>query len=312
MIGILGATGYIGRTLARTWARGGQDALVLFARNTASLAAEQWPDNVTIRALSEFRACDFDLVINALGAGDPSQVQAMGASILDVTRAWDHLVLETMGAGTRYVFISSGAVYGTEFHRPVDRDDKICLPVNSLGSVAPYVMSKLYAETLHRYAAERPILDVRVFGYADPAIKLSGTSFLANLACSVRSREPFVTSNDEMMRDYAGARELQDLIEGWLRLGAPNRAADLYTLAPVSKRELLAAAVARYGLQITYVARAGGSPTGAKAFYASANRSASEIGFVPKRSSLEVVLATLDAIARKGPEAWEEARNVPH
>ena len=296
MIAILGATGYIGRTLARAWGRSNTEGLVLFARRPGLLAAEQWPTNVAIGDLDDFCARDFTMVVNAIGAGDPAQVAKLGSSILEITRAWDDRVITTMAPETRYVFLSSGAVYGTEFSAPAQRGDSIRLPVNALSSVPAYVLAKLYAEGVHRHAAERAILDIRVFGYAEPPIDLGGTSFLANLACSVATGAPFIVSSEEMVRDYAGAMELIDFIEVWVRAGAPNIALDMYTLAPVSKSDLIEEVKKRYGINVEYGRPVTRAPTGLKAFYASENRAASEIGFTPMRSSLEVVLTALDAL----------------
>jgi nucleoside-diphosphate-sugar epimerase len=175
MIAILGATGYIGRSLARRMAVDGQEPLVLFARNPASFADEVWPEHVSHRSVADFHAGDFDVVINAIGAGDPGRVANIGAEILDVTQAWDNRVTSTMGPRTRYVFLSSGAVYGSSFERPIGAHSVLSLPVNQLGTVAPYT----YAEARHRYLAE--------------------------LARSIATRLPFVTTPHDMVRDYAGA-----------------------------------------------------------------------------------------------------------
>lgn len=303
MIAILGATGYIGRSLARRFAEAGEP-LVLFARDPSRLADEAWPGSVSLRAIASFDAADFGLVINAIGAGDPARVASMGAEILDVTHAWDHRVLTTMGPGTRYVFLSSGAVYGA-FDAPVDENSEICLPVNRLGAVPPYTISKLYAEARHRHAPDRAILDLRVFAYADAAISLAGGFFLAELARSVAARTPFVTSPTDMVRDYAGADELAALIRCWLCTGAPNVAADLYSKSAVGKLDLIAEVRRRYGIEIRMEAQASASPTGTKPLYVSRHHAAAAFGYAPERTSLEIVTAMLDQVAARetSPEA---------
>lgn len=299
MIAILGATGYIGRSLARDFARERGRSLALFARNPADLHNETWPSDVQVRALESFDGSQFELVVNAIGAGDPTRLAAMGAEILDVTQTWDQRVLTTMDAQTRYVFLSSGAVYGA-FSAPVDENSEICLPVNRLGSVPPYTISKLYAEARHRHAPDRAILDLRVFAYADAGISVAGQFFLAELARSVAERTPFLTSPGDMVRDYAGVRELARLIACWLAAGAPNMAADLFSKEPVSKLDLLAEAQRRYGVEVRMEARGSVSPTGAKPLYLSRHRAAAAFGYAPSRTSLEVVTAMLDRMAARG------------
>src|SRR5262249_54346653 len=114
MIAILGATGTIGRSLAYILARH-PEGLALFARNPSSLADESWPAQVSVLALEEFEARSFDLVINAIGAGDPARIAVIGADILNVSRTWDERVLDTMAPKSRYIFLSSGVVYETQF-----------------------------------------------------------------------------------------------------------------------------------------------------------------------------------------------------
>jgi nucleoside-diphosphate-sugar epimerase len=220
----------------------------------------------------------------------------MGADILDVTTFWDQRVLDSMGPQTRYVFLSSGAVYGTQFDRPVGADSEISLPVNFLHRVPPYTLATLLAEMRHRLARSRAILDVRIFGYADPSIELSGGFFLAQLARSIRDRKVFVTSSDDMVRDYAGVQELRALIGAWEGAGAPNCPLDLYTTSPAAKHDLLKIFKARFDLQFDYVTDTASNSTGAKRFYASAYRAAADFGFRPERDSVRVLTDTIDAI----------------
>jgi nucleoside-diphosphate-sugar epimerase len=299
VIAVLGATGYVGGSIGRLLADEGQP-VAMFARDLKRLADQPWPPGVELRDLAAFNAGEFSLVINAIGAGDPSRVSAMGADILDVTAVWDQRVLESMGPQTRYVFLSSGAVYGTQFDHPVSADSEISLPVNFLARVPPYILAKLQAEMRHRLARSRAILDLRIFGYADPSIDLDGSFFLAKLARCIRDRKVFVTSSEDMVRDYSGAQELRSLIGGWEAGGAPNCPLDLYTTSPASKRDLLKLFMARYDLKIDYVADTGSNPTGTKRFYASTYRAAADFGFRPERDTARVLTDTIDAIVGSG------------
>lgn len=295
MIAVLGATGYIGRSLAHALARDGR-AVHLFARRPEKLRKDAWPSHVVCRALAEFQAGEFGLVINAIGAGDPTRVAEIGSGILDITHEWDQRVLASLRQGkTRYVFLSSGIVYG-QFGSAARADSVLTLPVNRLEHVSPYLISKLYAEARHRFLPDQAILDVRVFGYADAAIDVRGSFFLAQLAKSIVSGNPFVTSQNDMIRDYAGARELCQLIDCWECAGAPNLAADLYTRGAVSKSLLLQHAVTRYGVEVKYLEDAKENSVVAKPLYGSLNAAAAEWGYIPQRDALQVVIDTLDEI----------------
>jgi nucleoside-diphosphate-sugar epimerase len=270
--------------------------MVLFARDPSGLADEPWPATVRLNGLDAFDAREFALVINAIGPGDPGRVQSLGGEILEISESWDRRVLTSMDAQTRYVFLSSGVVYGT-FDASARADSELRLPVNRLASVSPYAMAKLCAEARHRFTAHRAILDLRIFSYADAAISRDARFFLAELAHSIAEGVPFKTGPTEMIRDYIGAQELWDLIESWLSVGAPNLAVDAYSAAPVSKSALLEAARERYGLVVQNVPSTEESPTGSKSVYASAYRIAETFGYSPRRTALDIVLAALDVAA---------------
>jgi len=279
MIAILGATGTIGRSLAHAL-RADPRGLVLFARQPERLAVDAFGDSVDVRSLERFAASEFDLIINAIGAGDPARVAALGGDILDITRAWDERVLNAMAAGTRYVFLSSGVVHDA----------------SQRAGVSPYVMAKREAEARHRRLPGCAILDVRVFGYADAALPRDGRFFLSELARSVGSRTPFVTTRADMVRDYAGRTELAQLISCWEAAGAANLALDLYTKAPAHKQDILRLARERFDINIVY-REAADSVANAGPVYASEDRSAARIGYEPERTALEVVGAFLEEVA---------------
>jgi nucleoside-diphosphate-sugar epimerase len=295
VIAILGASGYVGGSLARRLLQVRDEPLVFFSRKPEGFDRAAWPRHVSFASADAFRGERFDLVINAIGAGDPSDVSSLGAALVELTDRWDNAVLTGMRPGARYVFLSSGAIYGS-FERPPCETSTISLPVNELGSVPPYTLAKLLAEARHRHAPDRAILDVRIFGYADAGIPINGTSFLSELSRSIATASPFMTTRNDMVRDYAGAAELADLITAWERTGAPNMAADLYTAAPVSKTQILAAAAKRYAIDIVYSDALRSSPTGPKVSYASSFRAAEALGYRPRRESLSIVLDTLDRV----------------
>jgi len=287
MIAILGATGTLGLSLAHEFAADA-GGLVLFARHPQRLANERFGSTVGIRPLDEFAAADFDLVINAIGAGDPGRVAALGSKILAITAHWDRRVLDTMDARTRYVFLSSGAVHASPFAEP-HRDGRDA-------AVSPYVMAKRSAEARHRAFADRSILDLRVFAFADMALPRDGRFFLCELARSITLRVPFRTLAADMVRDYAGRTEVASLIKCWAAAGARNMPLDVYTKAPASKRDILRIAHERFGVEIEYCDDVAESRTGAMLVYASLNRDAAALGYDPKRTSLEVVSDYLDGV----------------
>jgi nucleoside-diphosphate-sugar epimerase len=296
MIAILGATGTLGLSLAHEFAADPR-GLVLFARHPDRLANEPFAASVGVCPLGEFKAADFDLVINAIGAGDPGRVAAIGAEILEITDRWDGRVLDTMDARTRYVFLSSGAVHGSDLSEPVGGDSRLSIPVNDRAVVPPYIMAKILAEARHRHLLNRSILDLRVFAYADATLPRDGHFFLCELARSIGSQLPFKTSATDMVRDYASRTEVAAMIRCWEAAGARNTPLDVYTRAPARKSDILRLAQERFGIEIDYCADIAHSGTAEKPFYASLDRAAAALGYTPERTALEVVTDYLDGIA---------------
>lgn len=277
---ILGATGYIGESLARLWAREETGALSLFARRPEQLSG--FADRVDILPIEAFDAHDFDLVVSGIGAGDPAKVGALGDSILDITKLWDERVLNRLRPDAHYVFLSSGVVHAP---RPWP----------------PYTQSKIDAEAEHRALTGVSVLDLRVFAYAETNIKLDGAFFLAELARSAIQGLPFRTTRADMARDYAGAPELKALITAWLEAGGPNCGLDLYTLGPVTKLELLEMAQEELGLSVDWIDSVQEAPTGQKPAYISQDHAAEALGYRPQRTAMQITRAMLTGLIAHPP-----------
>ena len=279
MIAVLGATGIIGKSLGLLLAERVDQPLVLFTRNL-EFDSRRYRSNVQMRQLSTFDPAEFKLIINAIGASDPRRVSELGDEIIDITQKWDRKIITGMRPDTRYVFLSSGIVH--ECNRTVD---------------SPYIQAKLLTEANHRAFPDMSILDIRVFGYVDVSMPLGGGFLISQLASCIASGEPFQTSNNDFVRDYVGASELLSLIDCWNNAGGANVALDLYSLAPVSKAELLEVGRVRYGLSVFLDPNIASSPTGVKPAYMSQNFAASEIGYRPTRRAIDVVVEYLDFVA---------------
>lgn len=317
-IAILGANGHIGKGLIWSLAAAGC-ALRLYARRPeavaafladSGLAAGPAAARITVgplTALGESLTDGVpppDAVINAVGLGDPAKVREQAARFLRDTEREDNRVLDFLDAApqTLYVFLSSGAVYGKDFARPPGADAVLALPVNRPDPTLFYGLAKHHAECKHRGAADRAIVDIRVFGYMSRFIDLDNRLFLAELVRALVDGTPFITAPADMIRDYAGPDELSQLILRCLTVHRANLAAkapplncalDLRTLAPAGKFEILETLAARFGLRFEvdrgYEAV---NATGAKPSYYSAwNAAADAVGFIAGRSSLDVVAA---------------------
>ena len=121
-IAILGATSQIAKDLVLAFSKQDNHELVLFARRPEIVT--QWLVSVGLsgrHAVSDFAAFStdlhFDAILNFVGVGDPAQAAAMGASIFDITLKYDQMALNYLEhhPQCRYIFLSSGAAYGSNF-----------------------------------------------------------------------------------------------------------------------------------------------------------------------------------------------------
>lgn len=304
-IGLLGATGHIAKGLIFTLSQSADLRLLLYSRRPRIVGAfcELLPakqkKRIQIEDLSHFGRDRLDAVINAIGAGDPAHVKSLGSQIFRTTETWDNAVLDYIlrNKNTRYLFLSSGAVYGTEASGPATANSTFNIAPNSVDANHFYALAKLNAEAKHRAYSDASICDIRVFGYFSRYIDVGGTFFLAELVRSLMDKKVFVTSPEDMIRDYADAEHLAALMRCCLDAPRLNAAVDLYTEAPVRKFALLERLAADFGIKYRIAAdRKYLNATGVKSSYFSSLKTAAKLGYQPFHKAEDIVareMATL-------------------
>lgn len=297
-IAILGATSQIARDYI-LGAVGGGDTLFLYGRRPQEVRA--WltvagidSSRVMPCAYDAFGTEEYDAVVNFVGIGDPAKARAMGAGIFEVTSHYDALACAYVQKRpqTRYVFLSSGAVYGTTFLEPATADTPSQIAINALSPQEYYSVAKLYAEARHRAMADLPIVDIRVFNYFSRTLDLDARFFVTDILRAIRDGVEFETGSAAMQRDFLIPDDFCALVKAILQSPPANAAVDAYSKAPVDKFELLEAMRVEFGLRYRVTA----SPplliaTGAKPAYYSLNRKAETFGYRPRFTSIEGVIA---------------------
>ena len=303
-IAILGATSQIAKDLVLSFHAHGTVELLLYARRPEAvkgwLSAVGFPQRYTVAEFEAFTTAEhFDAILNFIGVGNPAQFAAMGASIFDVTLQYDGLALSYVQEhpSCRYIFLSSGAAYGSNFEKPVDILAKAQLPINNFQQQDWYGAAKLNAECRHRSLPHLPIVDIRVFNYFSHTQNMSARFLMTDVARAIRDKTVLQTSNDFIVRDYIHPEDFYQLVIAMLQSPATNVAVDAFSKAPIEKPALLSALQDQFGLsyelsQLTSDA----NTTGNKPHYYSLNRRASDFGFEPKLTSLEGVILELDKL----------------
>lgn len=309
-IALLGATSQIAKDLIVSFstAEGGRH-LHLFARQPDEVM--NWLESVGLSGphlvddFSVFGKQEFDAIINFVGVGNPAQAAAMGASIFEVTYQYDELALSYVrkNPNCRYIFLSSGAAYGSTFDQPVDEKSVATVPLNNLQPQDWYAVSKLYAECRHRALPTLPIIDIRVFNYFSHTQDVLARFFITDILRAIQSSNTLFTSSDNIVRDYIGPDDLFQMVTLILAAPPTNDVVDCYSKAPVDKLTLLSSMSKRFGLLYeVQQTRARVNATGLKMNYFSKNRRAQIFGYFPTKSSLENVLSEAHLAVRR----WDD------
>jgi nucleoside-diphosphate-sugar epimerase len=297
-IAIMGATSQIAKDLIQSFAHNREHNLVLYARRPQ--AVMQWltqadsGDRYAVLDFSDFSIHEyFDAILNFVGVGNPAKAAAMGASVFEVTLAYDELALTYLKRHPtcRYIFLSSGAVYGSNFQRPADACTKTTIDINHLQPQDWYGISKLYAECRHRAMEHLSIVDIRIFNYFSHTQDLRARFLITDILRSIRDGAVLKISPAHIIRDYLHPSDFYQLVN--LMLSAPlstNTAVDCYTLEPIDKHSLLELMSKKFCLKFEFDEVAGINSTGIKPNYYSLNYKASEFGYQPKLTSVAGIL----------------------
>ncbi|WP_347988754.1 NAD(P)-dependent oxidoreductase [Methylomonas sp. AM2-LC] len=295
-IAILGASSEIAKDLIFAYSETNDIKLYLFARNADKVNA--WLLSVGLAgryvaaSFTEFGLQEYDAIINFVGVGNPVKAQALGNSIFDITLRFDELVLDYLQTheNCRYLFLSSGAVYGSGFKKPATQETVANIPVNNLTPHDWYGVAKLYAECRHRSFPTLSIVDIRVFNYFSHTQDLSARFLITDILRAIRDNTILKTSPDYIVRDFLHPSDFYGLVQALLSAPPANDVVDCYSRSPIDKPTLLATMQEKFQLQYEVAEAAGVNATGNKAHYYSLNHKASAFGYSPKYSSLEGVL----------------------
>lgn len=309
-IAILGATSQIAKDLIISFSGGiVQHDLLLFARRPERV--KKWLDEVdlahkipVVAALENFQSQGpFDAIINFVGVGNPVDVATIGASILDVTLKYDEMVLDYLSRNTncRYIFLSSGAVYGGNFDHPADKNSLAIIPVNCIKPQDLYGVAKMYAECRHRALPHLSIVDIRVFNYFSHTMDVSARFFITDIIRAIQENATFITTSENIIRDYIGPNDFFNLIYLILQSPQTNNVIDCYTKGPIDKISLLEKMQKYYGLKYEIQRKpVGVNATRAKLNYFSRNFRASMFGYSPNLDSLETLKKEFEQMTLQG------------
>jgi len=296
-IGILGANSQIAKDLICSFEALSHHQLILFSRRKKEV--NDWLKKTgsaygyVVKGYDDFNVEQkLDVIINFIGVGDPLQAALMGASILDITYQYDAMALKYLedNPTCRYLFISSGAAYGSNFQAPVDENTRATFQINNLEPTDWYGIAKFYAESRHRALNNRAIVDIRIFNYFSHRLNMDSRFLIADIVRAILDKTVLQTSAENFVRDYLNSVDLHQLIVKILDHHPTNLAVDCYTLEPIDKFSLLVAMHEKFGLNYEIDSQFSSiHATGMKHSYYSKYRAAEQLGYRPTLTSLQGV-----------------------
>ena len=305
-IAILGATSQIAKDFISYAMRKTQHSLVLFSRRPHQiqdwLREEHGPSDSVSLPYEAFLGGEFDAIINFIGSGDPARIAGMGGSIIEITYEFDNLALAYVHKHpqVRYIYISSGAAYGSTFLEAAQRETRAEFPINDLSASDFYSIAKMHAECRHRAMSGASIIDIRIFNYFSRTSDLAARFFVTDVVRAIHRNEILQVGETSMSRDFLVPPDFAHLINCVLDAAPVNFPIDAYSRAPVEKFELLDRMQDEFGLRYeTVPTPAIILATGAKPQYYSANRRAAELGFTPAHSSIDGVVLEARAMLER-------------
>lgn len=300
-IAILGASGHVGKSLLHEFSNN-KDLLVhAYARSYEKIQNDQ---RLPTRAgeyvfpIDQFPRGEYDAVINCIGMGDTRDIRSHPSQLFVLTEKYDNIILSYLreNPACSAVYISSGAVYGSEFATPAHEDSTVSYSLNHVDPKIFYAMTKMYSEIKHRANADLSIIDIRLFAYFSAYIDLSTSYFMADIVNALKSGTTFSTNRSDFIRDYIHPSDFAKLVLCCIKKRS-NVALDAYSKKPISKYEIIDELGREHDLTVQYQ-EGFTSVTGDKNQYYSTFNKAESIGYTPEYTSAETIREVVEKILR--------------
>ena len=303
-IAILGATSQIAQDLILSFSKNQDYDFLLFGRNIGLL--EKWVNSENLDSKYQVQpyasfnnSQEYHVIINFVGIGNPVKAQKMGSDIFKITEQYDDMALSYIKSHkqTKYIFLSSGAVFGGDYQEPVNENTVAMIDVNSLDSTDWYSIAKLYAEAKHRSLPNLSIVDVRVFNYFSHKQDMSARFLITDIVRAIKNKKVFKTSAENIVRDFITPPDFYHLILSIINSKEMNISLDCYTKSPVSKFDLLSELESKFGLRYEIDKNINTvNATGVKLNYYSTNDKAKNISYKPKVTSLNGIIKQIQLL----------------
>jgi nucleoside-diphosphate-sugar epimerase len=294
-IAILGATSQIAKDLIL---RLSSDDVVLYLYGRDIKKIKEWAElrkiNVVAQNILQIdffeHSVNYTAIINCVGIGS-SKAGTIDASVYHLTEKYDDVVMQYLNknASCKYLYLSSGGVHGDVYSNAHECRDKCVFYTNDNNKLDWYGLSKLSAEIKHRANSVFSIVDLRIYGYVSEFQDRKSPFFLSEMMDCILNGDVFVTTKNEMYRDYVHPDDLHRLVCKIINHGHINCAIECSSKTHASKKEILEMMAYEFGLKYRYIELKETINKGKIYYYPTEIKCGIELDYEPRYTSLESV-----------------------
>ncbi len=302
-IALLGATGYIGRSLLQEFFDDKEKFhLFLFSRSKSKINGliknKIKNDSIKACVISEFNKHNYDVVINCTGIKSLSLLKENPYEVFKVTEEMDSMIIGYLEKSpkTLYINLSSGGVYGNygNSNKEINSETRATININDISPAEYYAIAKINSEAKHRAIPDLNIVDLRVFAFFSRFSDVSPKFMMSEVVDCIKNKKIFKTDDNNIIRDYVCPNDLLSIVKKVIKKGRINDFFDVYSLKPISKFDLLVFLEKKYGLKYLIKKAPKSINNLSKNIYYSKNKKAERIGYSPKFSSLSGIEHEID------------------
>jgi nucleoside-diphosphate-sugar epimerase len=190
----------------------------------------------------------FDVIINCIGVGvNPDKL----VNYFSVTEKYDNLIIDYLQEHSDCIYInmSSGAIYGDIFLKPVDIHTTLSINPNKIKTSNLYTIAKLNSEAKHRTLFHLNIVDLRLFSFFSRFANLEEPYFMNELISCCNKATTFCTNDFYFTRDFIHPKDLFSWIEYIIMQKTINTFCDIKSRFPITKDTILKLFADIFGLR---------------------------------------------------------------
>jgi nucleoside-diphosphate-sugar epimerase len=239
----------------------------------------------------------YDAIINFIGIGNPALENE--SDLVSSAYHFDSIILDYLNHHRlcKYIYISSGAVYGNNFFQPIPEIGRDVRSGMIDSDLSNYARSKLNCEMRHQENKDASIFDVRIFNYFSHRANNVPGHLMSDICRSILDKSVLYVKNNPIKRDYIDPDDFCMLLNLILHSNEKKMVIDCRSKKEIINFELLELMKRTFGLvyEISNSYHTRVDNLLKKNYYSLMNNDR-KLGFIPKYSSEESLIKEVNRL----------------